>query len=567
MVERYGVNKLSTNPVQGGHQKITPIATPTEGLNNLSGAMNQFAVERKAREDADVVRRAYSELQDYTRDYLYGQEGVYNTRKGSAAKGASGEAGTALAKKYEELKRNHISSPEQEEKFNALFTTHRGSTLDGLSRYESEQFRVAEKASVDAVKGAAVDLYNDIASNAPGGNLLAIDNELRDKAMDITDSIRAQGQLDGTPPEVIDQQIREQIEALHGNAVLSSIDKNPQAAFAYYSAYKDDIGDELRSRLEGVFKTANTKQGGLAEARSIQSQTGDYAEQLTLARQIKDAELQEEAIRLLDADYARVQRIKQDRIEQIETDVVNQIDKSGGSFEVNTVQWHRLPKESRSALRSYASAVIKGNAPRTNWAVYTKILQMDKQDLAAANALSYRNDLGDTEYKTISKMIADARKPLEGEDFTAVRNIFGTAKSYLEKMNIEDGEEKFNLFMGDLQERITAYEKTNQTKITPEEGVKLINTLIQQTVTDTGAIYDSEYEVPNLNTDDRKSAYVKVGDTKIYTFDGKPGNKHSVPPAHRRAIIAELTRQRLPVTEANIADWYVKGLKKTKGRP
>lgn len=233
---------VQTNALPDAYQS-TPSAIGGAGMAQAQqfgqaaqavGAYQQMRQQEQNRDDIDAVFRAETALKDdylkFERDEL-GKQGVDAKGAGERAAAWWGEA----ERKYGDgLTARQLSA------FKRSATQTRLASVSALGRHEQHQSNEALKESSQARIGAAIDLA--VGDPTP--------ERLSAARKDIAEAVGIASKLAGMPPEAAERKLSEAMTLMHRNIVMSMVDRDPDAAKAYYYTNKKEINGATRITLE-----------------------------------------------------------------------------------------------------------------------------------------------------------------------------------------------------------------------------------------------------------------------------------------------------------------------------
>lgn len=216
-----------------------------------------------------------------------------------------------------------------------------------------------------------------------------------------------------------------------------------------------------------------------------------------------------------------------------------------------------MPPQIRAAIdpddldtvQNFAKTKAKGAEIETDMDLYY-VLKMDPKALGAANLPSYRNKLGDTEFKELVGLQAKLRQA-DGETvFTQVQTDKQMIDMRLVEMGIDptpdpnkkaqkDDVAKVGRIWSTYQQRLTAFEANKGAKATDAERGQLIDRMFVEVPVKEGM----------FGVGVKPAALLETGDTMV------------VPAADRTLITAALQKAKRPVTEQAIINAYLAKLK------
>lgn len=197
-------------------------------LQNVGLRFDRLAEIDKQKEDASAVTDAATKASSTTRGLLYGPGGIYE-QTGANAAGAEQRTKEQLAKVKGEVI-GTLSTKEQKDAFDKVWTNYEGSTLDSVANFEFKQRAVTRTTT----KAASLqNLSDDVIANYDKPDMLKNDFNL---ARGIIRS-----NADGLPQEALDALERQTISNMHLAIVQRTALDNPGAALDYYKSVQKEV--------------------------------------------------------------------------------------------------------------------------------------------------------------------------------------------------------------------------------------------------------------------------------------------------------------------------------------
>nr|WP_319396120.1 transglycosylase SLT domain-containing protein [uncultured Desulfobacter sp.] len=286
-----------------------------------------------------------------------------------------------------------------------------------------------------------------------------------------------------------------------------------------------------------------------------------------------------ERLKMARTELQRQYKMRTDAIKRQEEDsyhkALDMLFQNGGNFAGLPVDVRsKIPAEKRLKLISDAANIAKGQPIKNDSMVWAQIMSMPQEELAAMTPKAFHNEfralLDDSHLEKGYSMIAAAKSAAEKAENAEPKHleILSTAqrvKQAAQKNGIlpykkapnKTEATNFCRFQDTIDQRLRAFEATQlqgKRKANSDELQKIIDEVIMDKVSLSKDWWlDPKGKVMGaLSEDDKKAAYVLVGEKEVYLS--------SIPDKWRNLIIDALKKKNLPVTEQEIAElWVEKG--------
>ena len=404
----------------------------------VSDRMAEREFELQERKNVDAARSAFNKFNNHVRELLHDPQTGFYARRGVNARditrlgqddidrvGASIEAG--------------LGNADQIRRFRQLSQTLRTNSLTGLSRHEADELLVAERESTDAlVKGAEASM----AANATDPDAIA------DHLSTARTALVAQANAEGWTKEVLLQRLKDVTSAGYAGVVDRLLVDDPSAARAFYDAKKEEIGGNVRAKLERALKEGVTRQQAQAATDAIVAQIGteSLSAMLAQARQISDPELRDAVVDRVKIRHAEGETQRKNEEKIAKTQAWTGILEGGSSDQIPPALWAELPHETQRQIHAYEEKRAKGEEPQTNTGVYYKLRQMSHSEFAKVNLMDYVNQLSVVDFKKLAdeQNSINAGNPREAAKRTSLSRAMTQAKRLLEDVGIKTGSRASN---------------------------------------------------------------------------------------------------------------------------
>lgn len=544
-----------------------------KGLAGVADALDQ-RMQLKA---ADEIAKTEAEFQ--TRINLWQADAAKN-RRADKASGLTVEADEWVKQQREELA-GGLTNPYSQRAFTKLADRITPSVLNFARRHEDEQGLVALKANTTANSQAAIDAALLDPSEE---NLANRTYQLRRNAATIT---AAEGLTD---PEVTNQLALKATTEMHIGVVGGLINADrPDAAAAHLEKYKDHIDaakmQEMRGKVTELTETKEEQDIAVAAygngadlQASINSVRGKYdgkKEDRVIAR-MKDLQAEAEHIKSVAQKNADESALKGFIIDGR---MPSRMERLGLSASAN------------SALNNLQRERATGASVATNWKVYDELRALARTDPAAFAAMNlyekfpYLN-AGHRE-QLLDLQGAVARGGVEATRVTSLEQQIGDVHNVMKWTGSANAEIR-GQFDSALRAEIEAlgvgkpkgwqpdYETVEAVKnrlLIKEDAPwnKKDRYAFQIPADERGRV---TFQIPEADRVAIATARVKAGDPEVTEDDVQQDFRWAmfpetqpqaaVPPGDRDAIVRILTKNKRPVTEANILAMYNLRQNKTK---
>lgn len=386
--------------------------------------------------------------------------------EGEQAFGVQEELNNRLSKWAGEY-RNRLANSRQKEAFDGLVAERRNDIDKWAVQHMDRQRDAVEKATYEA----SIESSKERA---------AIDqNNVPLELAQIGDTIleRWRGKL---PTEAIAKEIKDHESDLHERVVGSILSYGDvPGAKKYFDKYADGISDKKRGRIENNIRVVS-------------------------------------------------ERIEKQKVEQVEMESLNIIEKTKDFEKVPERFVEMLPRESRSALRSYAKSIGDGEKINTDFSVYYELKQKasdingGRDKFAKENIMQYRDKLGDTEFKEIINLQAKIKSGSVGDDDSEL-NGFRTRYQVVNDVLLGAGIDptpdpkrkemagKVASFRKQVDDRVMDFQKTHGKKANNEDVQRISDELMIKGKIEGSGLFGTS-----------------IMETKKMAFEVSPGEKFKV---------------------------------------
>ena len=448
-------------------------------VGRLSDRMAEREFELQERTNVDAARRAFNTYNNHVRELLHDpQTGLYS-RRGVNARDVTRLGQDDIDRVGASIEAE-LGNADQIRRFRQLSQTLRTNSLTGLSRHEVAELRVAERESTEEmVKGAVASM----AANATDPDAIA------DHLSTARTALVAQANAEGWTREVLLQRQEDVTSAGYAGVVDRLLVDDPSAARAFYDAKKDEIGGNVRAKLERALKEGVTRQQAQAATDAIVAQIGteSLSAMLAEARQISDPELRDAVVDRVKIRHAEGETQRNNEEKIAKTQAWTGILEGGSSDQIPPALWAELPHETQRQIHAYEEKRAKGEEPKTDPEVYYMLSQLSNEEFAKVNLMDHVNKLSLTDFKSLASKqnSVESRNEREAAKRTSVSRALTAAKIPLQSMGIKTGNSASNSdkrlvaeFQTVLTQELTRFQDEKGGPATDLEVNALINQLL-----------------------------------------------------------------------------------------
>lgn len=376
-------------------------------------------------------------------------------------------------------------------------------------------------------------------------------------------AIRTMGPSLGMGQEAIDAQVRAVQSQVHENVIGQLLaDGKDKAAQAYFDAASGQIDGEKLDAVKRALEEGTLRGESQRKADDIIRQGGSLTEQLEKAKDL-DPKVRDQVEQRLEHNAAIEAHAKQVREEDTLRGAYNLVDKSKSIDAIPPQVWTSLDGSQRSALRSYAHALAKGEPITTDDPTFYALMTQAGEDpttFLKQNLLNYRAKLSDSDFQQLAGLQLSLRN---GDRKAAEKDLAGfrTKKEIVDdtltqyginpnaKPTSKEGVATANLRRL-LDQRVDALQADGK-KVTNEEIQGALDTILGTQVKEKGSFFN--LFVPGKPFLDRTRRAVDT------TIDDIPADK-------RQRIEERLRSRGEQITDQKVLDWYIDALVQSGGK-
>lgn len=423
--ESLGAGVAEAQGQQG--QALAGIGAKTAALGE--GMYAKAIEEERKRADDVAILSASSQLAQWENKRIYDPTSGALTVKGQAAFGLPEQVGQEYSDRADEIGAT-LTTDRQKQTF-ARIRAERGIDLDGTLRKhtyaEIQQYQGQElQAFVDNSRSAAI-------ANATDPRRVGVELQRQ------VDAITTHAPQLGLGPEALQKQIDAARSATHVGVIEEMLaqDKS-QSAKIYFEETRSQINGEQLARIEKALEVGTTRKEAQKQADAIVSAGGTLTEQREKARKIDDAALRDQVMERVEHEAAITERAQREQSEGALRAAYDIVDKSKDVTKIPPTAWVSFSGGERSALRSYAERLARGEPTETDDATYYALMLQASgtagygtpQDFAQQNLLAYRAKLSDGDFKRFVELQRDIRngqtKAPALDDFRSTHDVMSS---------------------------------------------------------------------------------------------------------------------------------------------
>lgn len=506
----------AANPNAFGAQQARDLGQAAQGLGQWADVMQR----QKDREDADALFRAETALKT---DYLTFERDELG-KQGADAKGAAERA----TKWWGEAGRKY-SVGVQNGRVRGAFERSRTALQLASTETLMRHAQVQENKSLQESALAKVTAAQDMAIGDP------TPERVGNARKEISDAVEVVSRIRGDTPEITALSKLKHLTDLHKGIVMSLVDKDPDAAKAYYYGNKKEILGSDRPVIEKALEHG----GRLAKAQEVADEAMGKFKTLSEATAYVQANYhgedekaitQEVHSRFLikDADFKRGQeeaydrgRLMVARGQRVPTDLLLTM----GDGHAAALIEHQQAK-----LKADGAGTVK-----TDMALYSRLRRLaidDPEGFRKYDLGRHLDKLGKTEFEQLADLQGQVQHAPK-EVVTLDKQINAT----IDQLKLSKDEEGKGRLQAAVYNALAVEQKAKGKELTYDERQKVIDRQTME-MTVPGFIFDSTKPAYAVTPEEAAKAKVKIPD-----FD-------------RKQITDALKKRGKPVTEQAIVDLY-----------
>ena len=468
-------------------------------------AFMQARERQQNRDDLDAVFRAETALKDdyikFEREEL-GKQGVNAKGLGERAKTWWGEA----EKKYSEG-----LTDRQRSAYQRSATALRLSSSNTLGRHEQHQSNEALKESSQARIGAAIDL----AIGDPTPDRVAAAKK------EITEAVAIVGNMQGMPPEMQQRKVGEALTILHKNIVMQTVDRDPDAAKAYYYTHKKEIDGAARGTIEKALETGGRLQKAQEAADALVVQFGDNVPAAMAHIEKTYSGEEEKAIKAeFTQRYSTVKATKQQMSQTAyETAMLHTVQ----GQKVPAAIWSQMDDghkaaiiEKREAEAKQRRAEAEGKGIKTDWSTWDKLNRLSTDDPKAFAAFDLGRVADRVSRQDMEEFGKLQRKMRSGDDKPVKDAVTLTQQVDViaDNLRLRPNSEEHAALRKSIFDEINAAQERADKPLDYKTRQEIIDRQVMKVVTSKGWMWDTKKPVYQLTPEERAKAAPTADDRK-----------------------------------------------------
>lgn len=526
-------------------------------LGNNIGAIAGVATKIKDEQDKADSYNAMNKAEEDIRTSHYDPEkGIYN-RKGAQALTAYEDSRKAVDEIY--AKNADGLNPQAQFKFQQMWGQKRESVLNGSARFEAQQRNAYKNEATDALVNNSID---DAITNY--NNPQAVQDNAALVQYAIEDSV---GELpkDAAPEtvarrnEILKQKTTEAFDKLH-TGVISKFAANgrPDVARSYYKNVKEDISGLNQIKIDAMLRESTLRGDSQSQFDKIAKSGKSEAEQLQMARDIKNPELRDAVEARVKSSWNEPKSLEQQKANIVKTEVWNQILNNKKPEQIPLELWTGLDAKTKQEMTRYSTDGGPQDSNKITYLTLNDQMLRNEKQFKELNLLDYVMELDDKDFKYFS----DHQKQLLNEDRTgknSIRTYQQIANDRLEAVGITtttkgSSEDKRRVadFYRTMTDNLDDFAATNGRKPKDIEVEQIIDKMLIK-----GEVKERELGTGRFGTD---SKFAFEGNYQSFTIE----DVNSIPANYRRMAKSVLEKKGYIANDENIVRTVNEFLKKNR---
>lgn len=519
-------------------------------VQRVGAAGSAVAFHMQERENADAVFKQEAQVKA---DYIAYEQDARQNRQGGFSKGVTADTAAwwkdKIAKTVESF-----DNTEQKRLFAQRATVFQLQSLAEFSRFEGQQIEIGHDQSWKADK---INTINMAAANPSPDMVASVTAQI--KQMNAYQGAR-KGWTGEEGSKILKAVNEEDITKLHEQVIQTLAAQNKAGAYQYYLDHKDEIAGSKQAELGQFAEKATAAYVGAQAAQNVWQSDGPKSDTESANIDRMKARIREDLkgnIYARDAALHEISQIDSDRDKGIRARVdnreaqINTMLLSGKSIaEVQqTPVWAALDGTQQRRIQAIARAEL-------NTEGLDQLMQLSNPDVLVGmtrdQVTNLRTKIGDQNtahlldkwdaYTKNGTLLSEAK--IDADQFNVFANRAG-----LDTASKDNDTKKQVIDLRDKVERIIGNEQQQRKRsLTRDERDAVMQQQIDDTVIRHRTFWFDKPGVPaaTLTPEQARTAYVVVE-------GGHSVQLSSIPDTSSKAIIAELQRQGVPVSQKNIA--------------
>lgn len=526
---------------------------PGDSLGGSLGAAEQLASDVYEQERANANKLVQSEgrraLNELENSLIYDPETGAKYTRGKDSFGVPDDLEKGLDDFSEEHSKR-LANDEQRASFMQLVDARRESWRNWGNGHVATQRVAYEKSEYEAGLESSKERGSVNPANVPIERAMLVQSVL-----DRSDRM-------GWSEEETAQELQEHETDLHSRVIGTMLaDKNDIAAQEYFDTVADRLDPDKAKELRETLKEGSLRGESQRQSEEIFARDLPKKEALAAAREIKDPELKDMAVKRVKALYTEKEAVEKDELEELYLDAVNIMEENPDDSPRDVIEpevWMQLSVAQRNALEKRSKDENDDDA----WLEFFFLDPVKRAELTPAEfEEKYYSQLDSAHRTRAETLMKESRKAaakgVKSSSLTSAISFQGRAKNVWEGMQlgVKTPEEKadFARFEEEAAKRLEEFEVKdleNKRKATGEEIQKIVDGVAIEKVTmvtDPGFFWDTRGEViaATLTPEERETLYEEE-----YV-------KHKDVPDGDIALFTTILQQRgIPVTEYALEKLY-----------
>jgi hypothetical protein len=526
---------------------------PGDSFGGSLGAAEQLAADIYEQERLNANKLVQSEgrraLNELENSLIYDPETGAKYTRGKDSFGVPDDLEKGLDDFSDEYSKG-LANDEQRGAFTQLVDARRESWRNWGNGHVATQRVAYEKSEYEAGLESSKERGSVNPANVPIERAMLVQSVL-----DRSDRM-------GWSEEETAQELQEHETDLHSRVIGTMLaDKNDIAAQEYFDTVADRLDPDKAKELRETLKEGSLRGESQRQSEEIFARELPKKEALAIARDIKDPELKDMAVKRVKALYTEKEAAEKDELEELYLDAVNLMEKNPDDAPRDVIEpevWMRLSVAQRKALETRGADDNNDEA----WLEFFFLDAVKRAELTPAEFDEKYWAKLDSAHRTRAETLMKesrkaAAKGVKSATLTSAISFQGRAKNVWEGMQlgVKTPEEKadFARFEEEAAKRLEEFEINDlegKRKATGEEVQKIVDGVAIEKVTmvtDPGWFWDTRSQVvaATLTPEERETLYEEE-----YV-------KHKDVPAGDIALFTTILQQRgIPVTEYALEKLY-----------
>lgn len=508
-------------------------------FNDASSALNQeiieFANQQKKRFDQVNLQDYDTALSKFQIDL----ESEALSLKGKDAANAQAVANTGWKAGLESLNSMLVNDEQRAEaqrlaadRFISLYKTISTHTARELENYD-----------IESTQSAIVNARNEAIINYTTPGKFA---EQINKQKNLLSSF---AQSYGKGDEWLEQNIKKNVSETHLNLITHLVNNSQDiTASSHFKKFKKDFTADDLMKAESIVEAGSTEGEAQRVVDSLIKQKKNYSEALSeiILKTEGNPKLRKSMRLEAEAQYGGMQRAEALTQKQTFEYLNDELEKSGGRAVLPKDKLLSLSADLSIAIEKRREQLLSGFEPAPGGETYYKLLRSlaDPETRSTAkniNLLQYKADMTRSEWAKIADLQAGVIKE-DGKSSRILNSLYTTDSvidNALKELSIDPNSKntttvkQINRFRDRVASEVDGFTSRNGKEPSQQDLRKIVDGLTKDIILDKGFFFDT-----------KKKAY------KVELSD--------IPQAYRERIEKNLRDRKIPVSDANILDMYIR---------